>query len=193
MTKAMKDILIQSNIKVTKKAMEKLKDVIVQNYDVADFTKEIYETIESIDDNPVKHPRKSYQTYESKKHFFVSIDVCVVNTSVTNLGRPLTNNIQEASPNSNIPTPPPAPPLPGMGGPPPPPPFPGMGSPPQPPPLPGIGGPPPPAPPPSKNVSSKPDTSALLDSIVAFKGGLKPVDTSKIPSVYFFFYFENHF
>ncbi|XP_065177780.1 inverted formin-2-like isoform X2 [Sycon ciliatum] len=43
-------------------------------------------------------------------------------------------------------TPPPAPPMPGMGGPPPPPPMPGMGGPPPPPPMPGMGGPPPPPP-----------------------------------------------
>ena len=41
-----KKILKQANIKVNQKNLDTVKDIIVNNYNVEKFTKEIYETIE---------------------------------------------------------------------------------------------------------------------------------------------------
>ena len=68
----MENILKQANIKVNKKNLEKVKDYLVNNYDVEELTKEIYETIENNEARPAYVPtKKQYQTYESIKVLFL--------------------------------------------------------------------------------------------------------------------------
>nr|ALM55034.1 diaphanous-a [Lethenteron camtschaticum] len=86
------------------------------------------------------------------------------------------DEIKPAAPDSTggAPAPPPAPPLPGMGGIPPPPPLPGMGGPPPPPPLPGMGPPPPPPPPGMGGPPPPPGLFTLAAQRPGLPFGLQP-------------------
>ena len=71
-TLEMKKILQEAKIKITDKNLEMMKEFIVINYDVEEFAKEIYETIEN--EEPISKPqqlpkKKQFQTYECKYNF----------------------------------------------------------------------------------------------------------------------------
>ena len=64
------NILKQANINVNKKNFEKVKDFVVNNYDVEELTKEVYET-KGNEARPAHLPtKKQYQTYESISRTF---------------------------------------------------------------------------------------------------------------------------
>ncbi len=69
MNAEMKKILAQAKLKVTDENIEMMKELIVNTYDVEEFAKEIYETIETdeLATIPQQLPKKKqYQTYECK-------------------------------------------------------------------------------------------------------------------------------
>lgn len=187
MNTEMKKILAEAKLKVTDENLEMMKELIVNSYNIQDFAKEIYETIET--DEPAIIPqqlpkKKQYQTYESKDLINFDDIPSKPPPPVPSVPPPLPPNPMKQNQQQKLPPPPP--PLPvaaknpdqpviASGGPPPPPP------------------PPPPglvfqsdtpvasvikkASTPQKVVSPVSDNSALLQSISAFnKGGLKPVD-----------------
>jgi hypothetical protein len=64
----MKKILAEAKLKVTNENIEMMKELIVNNYDIEEFAKEIYETIETDEPPtiPQQLPKNKYQTYECK-------------------------------------------------------------------------------------------------------------------------------